>query len=404
MSESSEQNTQLFDTLTTDPFGKTPIAQPDTASSPSSLPHQQLTPEQTLKAKDIAKQLDPKKQADITQYGAQAQQSLAHFSQSMLDHVQSQQTGEVGSALTDLMYRLNEANPKELEAGNNNVFRKLFGKMKKSVFEMTTKYQKIGAQIDNIADRLDHEKNDLLTDNSTLDNLYYQNKAYFDSLNVFIAAGQMKLQELTTVEIPHRLAQAQADGDQMALQEVNDLKNYAQRLEKRVYDLQLARQITIQQAPQIRMIQNTNQALADKIQASITTAIPLWKNQVAIALTLLRQKDAVTAQRQVAQTTNDLLIKNAEMLKISSLETARENERGVVDLETLQKTQDSLITTLQETLKIQTEGRQKRQAAEIELQKMEQELKQQLLAYTQQNSTPASKHDVTPEPKQLTNK
>lgn len=175
---------------------------------------------------------------------------------------------------------------------------------------------------------------------------------------------------------------AEDGGDQMLLQEVNDMNQFKVRLEKRTYDLQLARQITLQQAPQIRLIQNTNQALAEKIQASVNTAIPLWKNQVAIALTLLRQQNAVTAQRQVSQTTNDLLKKNSEMLKMSSIETAKENERGVVDIETLQKTQNDLVETLNQTLQIQQEGREKRKNAERELDTMEQDLKNQLLNYT----------------------
>ena len=170
----------------------------------------------------------------------------------------------------------------------------------------------------------------------------------------------------------------------MKMQEVTDLQQFAERLDKRTHDLKLTRQMTIQQAPQIRLIQNTNQALAEKIQSSIHTAIPLWKNQIAIALTLLRQKNAVTAQRQVSQTTNDLLQKNSELLKISTLETARENERGVIDLETLKKTQENLIQTLEETLRIQKDGRDKRRLAEQELHQMEHTLRERLLLLTQQ--------------------
>ncbi|MGY0397433.1 toxic anion resistance protein, partial [Lacticaseibacillus paracasei] len=197
--------------------------------------------------------------------------------------------------------------------------------------------------------------------------------------------------------IPEAVKAAEAANDQMAIQQVNDLKQFASRLDKRAYDLQLARQITIQQAPQIRLIQNTNQALAEKIQASINTAIPLWKNQVAIALTLLRQKDAVTAQRQVSQTTNDLLKKNSDMLKISSIETAKENERGVVDIETLTQTQNDLIDTLKQTLQIQQDGRVKRQNAEKQLVQMEGELKEQLLNYTHGDMSHQGPKDVTPD-------
>ena len=261
----------------------------------------------------------------------------------------------------------------------------MFGKVKQSVYEVTAKYQKIGAQIDKIAVKLDKEKNGLLQDNLMLEQLYNKNKDYFDALNIYIAAGEVKIEELEMVTIPEAMKVAETNSNQMDAQIVNDLNQFVDRLEKRTYDLKLARQITIQQAPQIRLIQNTNQALAEKIQASINTAIPLWKNQVAIALTLLRQKDAVTAQRQVSQTTNDLLAKNSEMLKISAIETAEENERGIVDIETLQKTQNDLIETIQETLRIQKEGKEKRRNAEIELSVMEEDLKNKLLEMSNQN-------------------
>ena len=320
----------------------------------------------------------------IISYGAAAQKQLGEFSHSMLDHVQNQDTGEIGDSLNDLMYRLNEAKPEDLRAEDNNVFRKIFGKVKQSAYEMTAKYQKIGAQIDKIAIKLDKEKNGLLNDNVTLEQLYQKNKDYFEALNIYIAAGEVKMEDLQKNAIPKAIQTAEVSQSQMDVQIVNDLKQFLDRLEKRTHDLRLTRQMTIQQAPQIRLIQNTNQALAEKIQSSIHTAIPLWKNQVAIALTLLRQKDAVTAQRQVSQTTNDLMRKNSEMLKISAIETAKENERGVIDIETLKQTQQDLIETLEETLKIQQEGRIKRREAEKELSLMENDLKVKLLNIHQQ--------------------
>ncbi len=246
----------------------------------------------------------------------------------------------------------------------------------------TAKYQKIGAQIDKVAVKLTKEKDGLLQDNLMLEQLYQKNKDYFDALNIYIAAGELKMDEMQQKIIPEALAKAQKTGDQMDAQIVNDYTQFLDRLDKRTHDLRLARQITIQQAPQIRLIQNTNQALAEKIQASVATAIPLWKNQVVIALTLLRQKDAATAQRQVSETTNDLLRKNSEMLKISAIETAKENERGIVDIETLQQTQNDLIETIQETLRIQQEGKEKRRHAERELGVMENDLKEKLLELT----------------------
>lgn len=342
-----------------------------------------LNPEQRADAEKLAQQIDVSDTQSVMTYGAQAQTKLSEFSQGMLSKVQSQDTGAIGDALSGLMFRLNEASPEDLQAGDSNFFKRMFGKVRKSIYEIQAKYQKIGAQIDTIAVKLDKEKNNLLNDNRLLEQLYQKNKDYFDALNIFIAAGELKRTELQTKLIPEANQKAQASGSQMDLQTVNDLNQFEERLDKRVYDLKLAREITIQQAPQIRLIQNTNQVLAEKIQASINTAIPLWKNQVAIALTLLRQKEAVTAQRQVSETTNNLLKKNSEMLKISSIETAKENERGVVDIETLQKTQSDLVETLQETLKIQQEGREKRQSAELELSHMENNLRDQLLALTQ---------------------
>lgn len=389
MTDVTEKQDDLMSDLLKDPFDQaTPAVTEETVEKKSGEELlNQLSPEQQQQAQQLAEQLDVNDQQAVLNYGAQAQKKLGAFSQTMLNQVQSQETGEIGDALTSLMYRLNEANPDELRAEDSNVFKRMFGKIKKSVYEVTAKYQKIGAQIDGIAIKLEKEKDGLMRDNETLEGLYAKNKAYFDALNIYIAAGQLKMQALDQTEIPAAMAKAENDNNQMAVQEVNDLNQFKNRLEKRTYDLELARQITLQQAPQIRLIQNTNQALAEKIQASINTAIPLWKNQVAIALTLLRQKDAVTAQRQVSETTNDLLKKNSAMLKMSSIETAKENERGVVDIETLQKTQNDLVETLQETLKIQREGHEKRQMAEKELNHMENDLRDHLLAYTQGQTT-----------------
>lgn len=256
----------------------------------------------------------------------------------------------------------------------------MFGRVSSSLQEVLSKYQKTSVQIDRISLKLEHSKNALISDNKLLEQLYEKNKEYFAALNVYIAAGELKLEELKTKTIPELKQQAESsDHNQMAVQEVNDLIQFADRLDKRVHDLLLSRQITIQSAPQIRLIQNTNQALAEKIQSSIVTAIPLWKNQVAIALTLLRQRNAVDAQQKVSDTTNELLLKNAELLKTNTIETARANERGLVDIDTLKKVQESLISTLEETLTIQEEGRIKRRQAEEELMMMEGDLKQKLI-------------------------
>lgn len=388
---SKNVNQELDDLLANpfnDPFASS-LAKIDQKEEPAEMPQpakliDRLPEDRQKQALALASQIDEKNMQAIISYGAAAQKQLGEFSHSMLDHVQNQDTGEIGVSLTDLMYRLNEAKPEDLRAEDNNVFRKIFGKVKQSAYEMTAKYQKIGAEIDKIAIKMDKEKNGLLNDNMMLEQLYQKNKDYYDALNIYIAAGEVKLEDLETKLIPQAIQQAEDTQSQMDVQIVNDLKQFLDRLDKRTHDLRLTRQMTIQQAPQIRLIQNTNQALAEKIQSSIHTAIPLWKNQVAISLTLLRQKDAVTAQRQVSQTTNDLMRKNSEMLKISAIETAKENERGVIDIETLKQTQQDLIETLEETLKIQQEGRLKRKEAEKELTFMENDLKDKLLSIQKQ--------------------
>ena len=339
-----------------------------------------LSAEELEKAKALSKQLDENASQSVITYGANAQDKISAFSQSVLNKVQAQDLGEVGGSLTDLMYNLQQANPNELVSENKGVFQKMFGKVKKSIFEITQKYQKIGAGIDKISAKLNNEQSGLLQDNETLDKLYDENLNYFKALNVYIAGADLEIENLDTEILPQaRLEAQQSAENSLAVQKINDLENYKNRLEKRTHDLRLARQLTIQQAPQIRLIQNTNQELAEKIQTSINTAIPLWKNQVAIALTLLKQKDALTSQRIVSETTNDLLKKNSEMLKNSTIEAAQENERGLIDVETLKLTQQNLVDTIQETLRIQSEGRQKRQQSEIELVKMEDEIKQKLL-------------------------
>ncbi|EPD2314468.1 toxic anion resistance protein [Listeria monocytogenes] len=373
---------QTLDDLLANPFGSdgesaASIVNNETDAAPRLV--DMLTETNKKQALELSKQIEPGNQAAILGYGAPAQAKLHDFSHSMLAHVQKQDVGPIGDIISDLMYRLQEADPDELAARNKNVFTKMFHRVKQSINEITSKYQKIGTQIDRIALKLEHSKKRLMEDNSFLEQLYDKNKDYFQALNIYIAAGELKLEEINTKMLPELRKKAEQTGDQMDYQEVNDLTQFADRLDKRVYDLRLSRQITIQQAPQIRLIQNTNQALAEKIQSSIMTAIPLWKNQVAIALTLLRQQQAVAAQRQVSETTNELLKRNSDMLKTNAIETARENERGIVDIETLKETQSSLIETLQETLKIQQEGRAKRAVAEKELVTMEQELKERLL-------------------------
>ena len=339
----------------------------------------QLSEEQKAKAMTIAKTIDEKDLNTIINFGAETQQQVSDFANQMIANVKNKDTGSIGDSLNELLINLNELKPNALVAKDSNIFLRIFGNIRKSIQLAQMRFQEVGEQVDKISIKLATDKDGLLHDNAALEELYKRNKSFFDELNVYIGAGEMKIEELQQKLIPEAMQKAQETGDQMDVQVVNDLHQFLDRLEKRNHDLKLTRQMTIQQAPQIRLIQNTNQTLAEKIQSSITTTIPLWKNQIAIAMTLLRQKDAVTAQRQVSETTNQLIQKNSEMLKISTIETARENERGIIDLETLQKTQQNLIETLEETLQIQQEGRMRRKAAEIELNRLEGTMQQQLL-------------------------
>lgn len=398
----TEENTNLFedldpktsmelDDLLANPFDdnkKTtaPSVQSDLADA-AILSQRAVTTEQMIErlpehrqkqARDLAGQIDETNMAAVIAYGSNAQKKLSEFSHAMLTKVQIKDTGEIGDVLTDLMTQLATSNPKDLTA-EPNVFKRLFGKVKSSITETQMKYQKIGSQIDRVVIRLEREKNELLNDNLMLEQLYQKNKDYFEALNIYIAAGELKMNEMQDKIIPAAIEKARESNSQMDVQVVHDLNQFLDRLDKRTHDLRLTRQMTIQQAPQIRMIQNTNQALAEKIQVSVHTSIPLWENQITIALTLLRQQNAAVSQRQVSETTNDLLLKNSQMLKQSAIDTARETERGVIDIETLQKTQANLIETIEETIQIQAEGRRQRSAAQLELEDMENQLRDKLL-------------------------
>jgi uncharacterized protein YaaN involved in tellurite resistance len=370
----------LMDDLLSNPFGDGQKEASLQTQNEKPMKLIDVIPEENrAKAYQLAEQIDPKNHQAMITYGTPAQTKLLSFSNTMLEHVQKKDIGEVGTIISDLMKKLNDVNPEELKPEKRTIIGRMFGKLSGSIQEVVSKYQKTGAQIDRISVKLDGSKNVLLSDIVMLEKLYENNKEYFQALNVYIAAGEIKLEELHGNTIPELRKAAEATNDQMKYQEVNDMVQFADRLDKRLYDLKLSREITIQSAPQIRLIQNTNQALVEKIQSSIMTAIPLWKNQVAIALTLIRQRHAVEAQKQVSKTTNELLLKNAEMLKTNTIETAKENERGLIDIETLKKTQENLLLTLEETLRIQEEGRNKRRQAELELGSMENDLRQKLL-------------------------
>ncbi|MBU0437602.1 toxic anion resistance protein [Staphylococcus succinus] len=339
----------------------------------------QFSQEDQKKIDQISGEIKPMDNDSLLNYGTQAQSSMSQFSHRILNEVKTTDVGPVGESLNGLMSKLKSVNPEELNPENQSKLKRIFRRTKASVNEVFSKMQSVGSQIDRISIELDKHKNNLTKDVDMLDELYDKNKDYFDELSIYIEAAKKKQFELQKEEIPKLREKAKASGNQMDVQAASDMEQFIDRLDKRIYDLQLSRQIAIQTAPQIRMIQNVNQALAEKIQSSILTSIPLWKNQMSIALTLMRQRSAVSAQKAVTDTTNDLLLKNSELLKQNALETATENERGVVDIETLKTTQNDIIETIEQTLRIQEQGRNKRKQAESELNNLETELQQQLL-------------------------
>ena len=338
-----------------------------------------LTPEQLVQAQNYAVALKDSRQNAITDYGKEVQDQMSQFTDEVIGNVKSKEIGEIGDTLQNLVTSLNSADPEKLSGDKKPKIFRLFKKIKDSVFEMTAKYQEVSAQIGKIATKLENQENDLLKNNDMLDEMYTANQKYFQQLNTLIVGGQIRRDELNKEMTALQADMNAGRADQMDVQNLQDMKAQADRLDHRLSDLMLTREITLQQAPQIRLIQNNNSVLSEKIQSSITTAIPLWKNQVAIALSLLSQKDAVKAQDAVANTTNELLKKNSEMLHESTVDVAKASQRGLVDVDTLKETQENLISTIQEVMQIQSEGTQKRQAIEGELAQMEDHLKTALI-------------------------
>lgn len=375
--EHSEQS--ALDELLASPFEKSETQEADKPKAVSKKVIDLLPAQHKKKAMELAAQIDVNNHQSILQFGVPAQAELSKFSEVMLQHVKNSDTTPVGQVIKELMEKISEIDPAELEKEQKGLFQKIVGSLFKGKNDLYKKYQRIDLEIEKISDHLEGHRKALLKDNIMLNKYFEKNRDYFDALNVYIAAAEYKLEELTTKTLPALKEKALQYENQMYAQEVSDLQDFIVRLEKRIHDLQLSRQIALQSAPQIRMIQQTNQALVEKIQSSVLTTIPLWKNQVAITVAMGRQKQAIEAQKHVSQTTNELLKRNAEMLRTNSIEAAKENERGIVDIETLKHTQKELMITLEETLKIQEEGRNKRREAENSLLEMEQEMKNFLL-------------------------
>ncbi|WP_296903581.1 toxic anion resistance protein [uncultured Megasphaera sp.] len=338
-----------------------------------------LTPEDRKKVDAIKDNLDLVDSNAIVQYGNAAQKNIATFSDSVLSRVKSSDKTAAGDLLNELVKKVKVFEDENDD--NKGFFASLpvVGSLFKKGEALTKSYTTLAAQIDRIQGGLESQKNELMTDIAMFDGLYDQNLQYFKELQLYIQAGEEKIQELKTTTIPKLEVQAQTSDNPMAVQVVQDFKNSVNRFEKKVHDLKISKTIAIQTAPQIRIIQNNDKILVDRIQSAVYNTIPLWKNQMVLALGLGRQKEALEMQQAVSETTNELLKRNAAMLKQNSHDVAVENERSIVDIETVKQVNDDLIGTIEDTLRIQQEGRQKRQAAEQELVQIEKRLRDALL-------------------------
>ena len=337
-------------------------------------PETVLTPEEQKIVDDFAAKIDVENTTQILQYGAGTQKKMADFSDTALANVRTQDLGEVGDLITGVVGELKGFDAEE-EKGLFGFFRKQANKLE----TMKNRYAKAEANVEKISDALQQHQVRLMKDSAVLDKMYEQNLAYFKELTMYILAGKQKLEQVRSTKLRQLEETAQRTGLAEDAQAARDLSEKCLRFEKKIHDLELTRAISIQTAPQIRMIQNNDTVMVEKIQTTLVNTIPLWKNQMVLALGIAHSTEAAQAQRQVTDITNALLKQNAEKLHMASVETAKEAERGIVDIETLKKTNAELIQTLDDVMKIQAEGRAKRQAAEIEMAKMENDLKTKLL-------------------------
>ena len=334
-----------------------------------------LSPEEQKMVEDFAEKIDLTNSQQVLQYGAASQKKIGDFSEAALAKVSTKDLGEVGEMITSLIGELKNFDAAEEEKG-------LFGFFKKKQNQLESlknKYNTAEKNVENIQSMLEGHQVQLLKDIAMLDKMYQLNMAYFKELSMYILAGKKKLADVRAGELQQAMDKAKRSGLPEDAQAARDLADQCERFEKKLYDLELTRNISLQMGPQIRLLQNNNSMMAEKIQSTIVNTIPLWKNQMVLALGLAHSQRAMEAERAVTDMTNDLLKKNADALKMGTLETARESQRGIVDIETLQQTNKSLIETLDELNKIQSEGRAKRQAAEQELTRIEDELKQKMM-------------------------
>lgn len=358
----------------------TAAPQPPTAASLETVRTQveTLSPEQRSRVEQIRDGINLMDTQTAIVYGVGAQRDIAGFSEQILTKVRNKDSGYVGELMSDLVIKVKEVGVDELDDGFLDKI-PFINNAARALKKFIQRYEKLEVQIDQIEHELEQARMAMLKDITVFDGLFEKNLEYFRDLQVYIVAGEEKLAELRDQTIPALREEAQAKGDAMSAQVVRDFEDTVNRFEKKVHDLKLSKTIAIQTAPQIRLIQNNDKVLVDKIQTAILSTIPLWKSQIVIALGLERQKNVLELQRSVTDATNELLTKNAELLRQNSVDVARESERGVVDLETLKKVNSDLITTIEETIKIQRQGREARLDAERELAGIEDQLKQTLL-------------------------
>ena len=368
--------------LTLDTQIETPASQQATAAQPApeALSEEDLSAEERKMVDDFAQKIDIGNSAQILQYGAASQKKVADFSTSTLENIRTKDLGEVGEMVTDLVAELKGF---DASAEQPKGILGFFKKAANQIEELKTRYAKAETNVDRIEGMLQDHQVQLLKDIAMLDKMYEMNLVYYKELSMYILAGKKKLAKVRAEELPALLEKAKQSGLAEDAQAAKDLDDQCTRFEKKLHDLELTRAISVQMSPQIRLIQSNDTMMAEKIQTSIVNTIPLWKSQMVLALGLAHSQQAIEAQRAVTDMTNELLKKNAAALKQGTVEAARESERGIVDIETLQQTNRSLIETLDEVVKIQAEGKQKRAAAEAELGRIEGELKAKLLEIAQ---------------------
>ncbi len=368
-------------TLTFEPFAQEPDEKQEVAEVSSSGPAAGeelkvvLSPQEQAQVDEFASMIDLNNSQAILQYGAGPQKKIADFSETALNNVRTKDMGEIGRLLTDVVTELKSLEIDEEEKG----FLGLFKKSSNKLTAMKAKYDKAEVNVNKISEVMEEHQITLLKDVAMLDKMYELNLNYFKELSMYILAGKQKLEHAKKVELPELLARAEQSGLPEDTQKAKDFSSLCNRFEKKVHDLELTRMISLQLAPQIRLIQENDTAMSEKIQSTLVNTIPLWKSQMVIAIGLNHSTEAAKAQREVSDMTNELLRKNAETLKTATIETAKESERGIVDMETLKYTNQQLISTLDEVMKIQSEGREKRKAAETELRNIEDEMRQKLL-------------------------